>query len=668
MSNKSIFINFALIIMAINACTEKTDYTKPNYQEKYSNILNISKIPAKKHDLSAFGFSDMGAWQAYSLAPKDSMSFKAGFVGPLLMKDFGTWLGKKTAQLTLLQDSGEPIQYDDSTQINYYPGKLEQKLFAKNLKIVQELIFVDNRTALITNKITNTSNSNISFSWTFVNEYFSNNLSFRKENNQFHILLPDSSFLCISFDNKHFAIHDDSLRTNIIGKDKIIVKSGETYELVQLQSYFFNRKEWIAGQSKLHGYLKNSNQFLKQNKKRWNTYLSNIFQPKNKMLDTVAYQKLAVKSLQTLVSNWRSPAGALKHNGLFPSAAYHGFYGFWSWDSWKHAVALAQFDAFLAKESVRCMFDFQDTAGMIADCVYQDSTENNWRDTKPPLAAWAVWSIFEKTSDTAFVQEMYPELLKYHKWWYKNRDVNNNGICEYGSTDGSLIAAKWESGMDNAVRFDSTKLLQTNAHAWSMNQESVDLNVFLQKEKEYMAKLASVIGNTEDAKQFESEAAQLSEKVNTYFWSVDKNYFFDYNFEDKKFTDGFGPEGWLALWTNLATKEQAEHILHIVMDSSRFNTKVPFPTLDASHPSFNPLKGYWRGPVWIDQLYFGIEGLKNYGYDKEANILRYKFMHNTEGLLSDEPIRENYHPLTGEGLNAEHFSWSAAYIFLLLTN
>jgi putative isomerase len=29
-------------------------------------------------------------------------------------------------------------------------------------------------------------------------------------------------------------------------------------------------------------------------------------------------------------------------------------------------------------------------------------------------------------------------------------------------------------------------------------------------------------------------------------------------------------------------------------------------------------------------------------------------------------FRENYHPLTGEGLNAENFSWSAAHIIMLL--
>lgn len=106
------------------------------------------------------------------------------------------------------------------------------------------------------------------------------------------------------------------------------------------------------------------------------------------------------------------------------------------------------------------MFDYMDEYGMVADCVYTDKKENNWRDTKPPLAAWAVWKVYEQTKDAAFVKEMYPKLVKYHQWWYENRDHDKNRLCEYGSTDGTRIAAAWESGMDNAVRFDEAVLMK----------------------------------------------------------------------------------------------------------------------------------------------------------------------------------------------------------------
>lgn len=108
------------------------------------------------------------------------------------------------------------------------------------------------------------------------------------------------------------------------------------------------------------------------------------------------------------------------------------------------------------------MFDFQLEDGFIVDCVYRDTTieAHNYRDTKPPLAAWAVSKVFGISKDTLFVKEMYPKLKKYHEWWYMKRDHDGDGLCEFGSTDGSLIAAKWESGMDNAIRFDDSKILK----------------------------------------------------------------------------------------------------------------------------------------------------------------------------------------------------------------
>lgn len=96
------------------------------------------------------------------------------------------------------------------------------------------------------------------------------------------------------------------------------------------------------------------------------------------------------------------------------------------------------------------MFDYQiqkdDTvrpqdAGAIIDAVFynQDSARGgeggNWneRNSKPPLAAWAVWHIYQETKDKEFLKEMYPKLVAYHNWWYTNRDHNKNGIAEYGS-------------------------------------------------------------------------------------------------------------------------------------------------------------------------------------------------------------------------------------------
>ncbi|WP_315822089.1 MGH1-like glycoside hydrolase domain-containing protein [Paraflavitalea speifideaquila] len=368
----------------------------------------------------------------------------------------------------------------------------------------------------------------------------------------------------------------------------------------------------------------------------------------------------------TLLTNWRSQSKDILHDGVFPSINYQGFYGVWSWDSWKQAAGLASFFPQLAKNNIRSMFDYQDEQGMIADCIYADKRENNWRDTKPPLAAWAVWEVYRHTRDKAFVQEMLPKLIRYHQWWYQYRDHDRNGLCEYGSTDGTRIAAAWESGMDNAVRFDSAVMLKNSDGAWSLNQESVDLNAYLYAEKLYLDKLSVIAGNKSSA--FKQEAAILLPKIVNQFYDPTAGYFYDRLAGAPERIRIDGPEGWIPLWAGIATQQQAESIKRKMEDPAKFNTKIPLPTLAADHPAFDPMKGYWRGPVWLDQFAFGTTGLRKYGYHQLANTLEKKLLEQAEGLLTQGPLYENYHPLTGKGLNARNFSWSAAHLLMILKN
>ena len=264
---------------------------------------------------------------------------------------------------------------------------------------------------------------------------------------------------------------------------------------------------------------------------------------------------------------------------------------------------------------------------------------------------------------------MYPKIVKQHNWWYNFRDFDKDSLCEYGSTDGTLVAAKWESGMDNAVRFDHSEMVKSSQKVFSLNQESVDLNAYLYAEKIYLVKIAEVIAEKEDAKVYRAEAEDLKIKIQKQFYDEKSGWFYDTSISGDRFIDVMGCEGWTPLWANVATDKQAEAVKNNMINPNFFNTKVPFQTLSASHPSFNPDRGYWRGPLWLDQAYFGVVSLHNYGYHEEAYKATYKLIHNAEGVLDKgNSIRENYQPISGKGLESENFSWSAGHYLLLLLN
>jgi glucosidase len=374
---------------------------------------------------------------------------------------------------------------------------------------------------------------------------------------------------------------------------------------------------------------------------------------------------LIEKCIKTLYHNYQPVTGAIFHEGVVPSPTT--FNGLWAWDSWKHAYALSGFDKDLAENSVRAMFDYQDSTGMIADCIFSDRSENNYRDTKPPLSAWAVYEIYLKNKDVSFLKEMYPKLIKYHYWWYANRDHDRNGLCEYGSIDNTLQASRWESGWDNAIRFDDAVMLKNGNAAYSMNVESVDLNSYLYIEKEKLIEIAKILDQSESAEKLLKEKVKLEQQIQTLFFDKATGYFYDIKLEDKSFIKSKEASGWLPLYAGIATKEQAAIVKDIMMDENTFNTYFPLPTASKDNPKFDPTQGYWRGPVWIDQFYFGYKGLKNYGYQNEATILLLKLLKNGEGISDPKVnLRENYDPVTGKGLCAEMFGWTSAHLLLMM--
>ena len=388
---------------------------------------------------------------------------------------------------------------------------------------------------------------------------------------------------------------------------------------------------------------------------RWEGYLTSTLRD-----DMPAeYDRIAVKAMTTLASNHRAARGGLLHDGIIPSHAVGYFVGLWAWDSWRFCAGAASFDPELAKNNIRAMFDYQQPDGMIIDCIYTDPAENNARDSKPPLVCWAVDKIYEATGDKEFLAEMYPQLMSYYKWWYAKRDHDRNGMCEYGSTDGTLEAAAWESGMDNAIRFDDVEMLANDGYddAWSMNQESVDLNAYLAHECGFLKKFAGILGEKFDAPDY-------GDKVADYFFDSRRNFFFDRKIKDSTFVGDPGCEAYTMLWTGIATPEQVAKMMPILTDTAKFSTYIPFPTVAADNPKYNP-RGYWRGPIWLDQTYFAISGLRNYGYDDLADAYTRQVFDRLEGLKEGLPIHENYDTHTGKPLKAPHFSWSASHLIML---
>lgn len=631
----------------------------------YYNLINIKNAPKYERDRDCFVFSDLGSWIGYALPENEANENTGAFVGPYMMTGRG-WIASTLAQPSMTVN-GERFDFARNIQTaKYYPGKLVQEFRNEQVYFVTELCYESAQTAVIRTSVRNISDKELDISLSYEGGLLGKNASLKA--------MDKGVLINTGVEDAQLAVRFLTAdQVNVVGKDSLRVAeqsslalaSGAEYQGAYTETFAFDEAS-LQNELKAQSSM-NVEQVFTKNEERWNGYLASIFKGESPYLKENKYRRVMVKAMITLVSNWRTPAGDILHDGCYPS--YCGFFGVWSWDSWKHASATALFNPELAKNEIRCLFDYQAENGMIPDYVSRFKERINWRDTKPPLAAWAVMNVYENTGDKAFVEEMFDKLYKYHRWWYTDRDHDKNGVCEYGSTDGTLIAAAWESGMDNGVRFDEAEMLKNEPeNAWSMNQENICLNSFLYAEKGYLAKMAQMLGKNELADKLTQEAKALKEHIQTKMFDPETGFFYDTRIGTGEFIKVMGAECWLPLWAGIATPEQARQVLDKMLDLTKFNSTVPLGTLEISHLRFRPTRGYWRGPVWIDQVYFGVMGLRKYGFDKEADMFVRKYIANAQGLLTDGPIHENYNPLTGETLNCPNFGWSSAVTLRMLLN
>lgn len=636
--------------------------------QAWPDRLNMNYTPVSaKSDLGAF-MSDQGAWFALALPAENRPDCLGGFSGPWLMNGQPGWISDRLLQFVMLDAAtGKPAGIT-SSDVHSYPGRLEQNLVFGGIHTTLELVFASSNTALIRVTLINTGAEKKAFTPVWKGRVFAGTLRAGVREDGLWITNGNESRIITlrSPEETEIQVTNDTTFSLSLKAVTLLPKSFAKYFVAV--SFFQSSDDAAQGLFSLNELFENPDAVFDNNQRRWKGYLANVFGRLKPAGDSAAAPGIAVKSIQTLVTNWRSKTRELEHAGIFPSAFYKDFYGFWAWDSWKQAAACAWFNPVLAKEQVRLMFSRQDSAGMVPDVVGADPSGDNFRNTKPPLAAWAVNEIYEATSDISFVKEMLPRLLLYHNWWFTHRDADSNGLCSWGSADGTPEAAKWESGMDNAVRFDHAVMVKSGVAAWCMEQESPDLNAYLYAEKNYLARLLAVAGRQEESDRMLAGAEKLKKLINDTLWDQKAGWYFDRNAGAGHLVEVAGPEGWIPMWAGVvADSVQAGKMAEVITDPARFRTLMPFPSVEARAAGFAPEKGYWRGPVWLDQAGFALAALRRYGMVSLADELQHQMLTAPNGIAGKgSPLYENYDPLTAAGLNAPHFSWSAAHLLLML--
>ncbi|GGD60238.1 alpha-glucosidase [Lacimicrobium alkaliphilum] len=412
---------------------------------------------------------DAGAWHGF-LLPADNEGHGA-FAGPMIIaEEYPVYLASQLEKLEIVTAEKNYVFSEATSELTAFPGRLQQRYSWPDLTLQLELIFVSDRTALIRTHIENLTDQEkqLALTWqgallkqwtaqqTLAERYPDWSPKWQEDKNRLSIELPkirDTWNLMLSGDSRYVIQRSVQSNTEIhqdayISATNITLKGNDSAQLYTTQSYVHSDQEWQKEQSIVEAMFQRPEKVWLANRQRWHQYLTRGIRQQG---EAVAGDTIALKAIETLIGNWRSSAGHITKDVVTPSVTARWFNGAWAWDSWKHAVAMARFAPEVAKNNIVAMFDYQvqsddairpQDSGMVIDAIFynKDGQRNNdggnWneRNTKPPLASWAVWELYQAQPDRELIATMYPKLVAYHRWWYKNRDHNQNGLAEYGAT------------------------------------------------------------------------------------------------------------------------------------------------------------------------------------------------------------------------------------------
>lgn len=355
---------------------------------------------------------------------------------------------------------------------------------------------------------------------------------------------------------------------------------------------------------------------------------------------------LVRRAQSTLLGNLVSGKAWEPYSGMMPSLGTYR--GVWNWDSAFHAEAVSMWDPKLARDQFRILFDKQLPTGALPDVLFEDGRVVT-DFTKPPVMGWAIAVVDRRSPDTAFLEDIYPKLIRLGEFFEQHRGGATDGLFFYGGTHAGM-----DSGWDNAIRWDGgyVDTKDDNKRLWA-----VDLNCYMVSHYRALAYIAQRLKKPDDRKKWESKAAELAKQINERLWDDKIGAYVDRDRITHANGPALSPVAFMPLFVHIAPRARAERLMKLASDPSKFYPGMPTAAYDT--PGYES-GGYWRGPAWVNTSFFAFKGLKDYGYREPAERMRSNLL--GWATQNADSIYEYYDSKSGKGLGAKAYGWSSAFI------
>jgi hypothetical protein len=403
----------------------------------------------------------------------------------------------------------------------------------------------------------------------------------------------------------------------------------------------------------------------------------------------------------------------------------------WLWDSCFIAIGVARYDPQRAAGELRALFRGQWENGMLPNMIFNDGrtdlgSRRIWNSkknphapravatsciTQPPLPAIAarrVAGALPEPDGESFLGELFPKLVAYHTWLYRERDLHDTGLI--------TLIHPWECGLDTtppwmeamarmplpwwlrivvrlhlarAVRAIRNDTRYLPAAQRPSDDDGLRMLVLATRAKRHDFRLESMPSQSsvllEDLafnsifiaanRSLELIAAELdrplpsdlqrhfrrTDEALEQLWDERTGQYYSRDAVTRELIQLPTIATFLPLCAGAPSPARAERLIELLRDPTRFWPRYPVPSVPIDAPDFQEAR-YWKGPTWINVGWAIVEGLLEYDNDELAEDLRLLML----GLVEHAGFSEYFSPLTGEGFGADDFSWTAALAIDLL--
>jgi putative isomerase len=374
-----------------------------------------------------------------------------------------------------------------------------------------------------------------------------------------------------------------------------------------------------------------------------------------------------------ILEKLQPPVEPLQHTWVQPGGPY--YLGQWIWDTMFVVDLLSILPG--KEQVIRDIFqnywDFQDRWNKDAPEYARDmitvaiktAPQEVRQFSQIPILAWGVERVYRRNGDKELLRQCLGRLERFHEWYWRERDLHDNGLITLGAYTGKLQHAKWETfdyecNMDGMTMTAHPKRKGPREGAWYADICVPGNNAYLIMGERSLARLAEIVGDKKMAARRQRRVEKGVQGMREHMWDDKAGTFLSVQRDTLEKIPVATIGSWIPLVAGVPTYAQAKRMAE-VLASPAWMTPLPVPTVDRRDKRWKS-DAFWRGDVWPPTNYQIASGLAAYGHTDLAADIADKTITNA----IQNGISEHYDSISGKPLGVRDYCMSCTLVTMML--